>query len=233
MKVLIDDSSLISWASSTLVERLGLKTVASNHAAEMPDGTRHLATSTMEPVNLKIEDYEDSMQLAVCPLAGYDIILGKKWHEDYKVRKDYHKNRVSFRKGGKRITLRATLTKSDNIISKHKLVKNLKRRNPVFAVILRSQEPLTHSSVNTTGLADATPDKDIQDLLTEFKDVFPDELPKGLPPKRKQQFKIELTHDAKPHKKGIYRLSEAECQELLKQLRELIDKGFIQPSTSP
>lgn len=87
--------------------------------------------------------------------------------------------------------------------------------------------------MNTNGLTDVTPNKDIQDLLDEFKDVFPEELPNGLPPKRKQQFKIELVGDAKPHKKGIYRLSETECQELLKHLRDLLNKGFIQPSTSP
>lgn len=80
------------------------------------------------------------MQLAVCPLAGYDIILGKKWHEDCHVHKDYHKNRVSFRSGGKRITIQATLTKADNIISKHELVKILKKRNHVSAVVLQLPE---------------------------------------------------------------------------------------------
>ncbi len=39
-------------------------------------------------------------------------------------------------------------------------------------------------------------------------------LPKGLPPKRTQDFKIALKEDAVAHKKGLYKVSSAELEEL-------------------
>jgi hypothetical protein len=69
--------------------------------------------------------------------------------------------------------------------------------------------------------------------LEEFKDVFPDELPNSLPPTRSRDFKIELVPGAAPIKKGLYRLSKKETEELRYQLHDLLEKGFIQPSSSP
>lgn len=71
-----------------------------------------------------------------------------------------------------------------------------------------------------------------QRLLEEFKEVFPDELPKGLPPKRSIDFEIELVPGAAPPCKAPYRLSLEERAELKKQLDDLSDKGFIRQSTS-
>ena len=63
-------------------------------------------------------------------------------------------------------------------------------------------------------------------------DVFPDELP-GLPPRRVVDFSIELHPDTLPISMTLYRMAPVELQELRVQLQELLDKGFIRPSTSP
>ncbi|KAJ0890052.1 putative nucleotidyltransferase, Ribonuclease H [Helianthus annuus] len=63
-------------------------------------------------------------------------------------------------------------------------------------------------------------------------DVFPEELP-GLPPDREVEFRIHLLPGTAPIAKAPYRLAPAEMQELKKQLDELLEKGFIQPSSSP
>jgi hypothetical protein len=73
----------------------------------------------------------------------------------------------------------------------------------------------------------------VEKLLDEFSDVFPEDLPKGLPPRRSHDFKIELHPGITPIKKGLYRLSPSETEELRNQLNELTEKGFIQPSSSP
>jgi hypothetical protein len=70
-------------------------------------------------------------------------------------------------------------------------------------------------------------------VLTEFKDVFPDDLPAGLPPSREVDHRIELTHGATPPSRPTFRLSATELTELKKQLEELSKQGFIQPSKSP
>jgi hypothetical protein len=69
-------------------------------------------------------------------------------------------------------------------------------------------------------------------VVYEYADVFPDELP-GMPPDRDIKFTIELQPGTTPISKRPYRMPPAELAELKKQLQELLDKGFIRPSTSP
>ncbi|KAJ9561776.1 hypothetical protein OSB04_006936 [Centaurea solstitialis] len=77
-------------------------------------------------------------------------------------------------------------------------------------------------------------EKRIQDIpvVREFPEVFPEELP-GLPPQRQVEFHIDLVPGAGPIAKSPYRLAPSEMQELSNQLQELLDKGFIRPSSSP
>ncbi|GJY15268.1 putative reverse transcriptase domain-containing protein [Tanacetum coccineum] len=54
-----------------------------------------------------------------------------------------------------------------------------------------------------------------------------------LPPNREIEFRIELLLGAIPVVKSPYRLAPSEMEELSGQLKELEDKGFIRPSSSP
>nr|GEY02550.1 putative polyprotein [Tanacetum cinerariifolium] len=67
------------------------------------------------------------------------------------------------------------------------------------------------------------------DVLLE---VFPEDLP-GLPPIRPVEFQIDLVPGAAPVARAPYRLAPYEMKELAEQLKELSDKGFIRPSSSP
>ncbi|GJR62536.1 reverse transcriptase domain-containing protein [Tanacetum coccineum] len=69
-------------------------------------------------------------------------------------------------------------------------------------------------------------------VVRDFPEVFPDDL-SGLPPIREIEFRIELTPGATPVAKSPYRLAPSELEELSGQLKELQDKGFIRPSSSP
>jgi hypothetical protein len=69
-------------------------------------------------------------------------------------------------------------------------------------------------------------------VVCEYADVFPDEL-LGMPPDRDIEFAIELQPGTTPISKRPYRMPPAELAELKKQLQELLDKGFIRPSTLP
>ena len=65
-----------------------------------------------------------------------------------------------------------------------------------------------------------------------YDDVFPDEL-SGLPPHRDVDFTIELHLGTSPISMTLHRMAPTKLQELKVQLQELLDKGFIRPSTSP
>ena len=75
--------------------------------------------------------------------------------------------------------------------------------------------------------------KEIKGVLDEFKDVMSPKLPKRLPPRTEEDHKIELKPGAKPPAMGPYRMAPPELEELRKQLKDLLDAGFIQPSKAP
>ncbi|GJY26746.1 putative reverse transcriptase domain-containing protein [Tanacetum coccineum] len=67
---------------------------------------------------------------------------------------------------------------------------------------------------------------------SRLPEVFPEDLP-GLPPTRQVEFQIDLVPGAAPVARAPYRLAPSEMKELSEQLKELSDKGFIRPSSSP
>jgi hypothetical protein len=69
-------------------------------------------------------------------------------------------------------------------------------------------------------------------VVCEYLDVFPDELP-GMPPDGDVEFVIELQPGTAPISKRPYRMPPKELAELKNQLQELLDKGYICPSSSP
>ena len=76
------------------------------------------------------------------------------------------------------------------------------------------------------------PDLDIPRVVYEYADVFRDELPE-LPPHRDVDFGIELHPGTSPISMTLNKVAPVELQELRVQLQELLNKGFIRPSTSP
>jgi hypothetical protein len=76
--------------------------------------------------------------------------------------------------------------------------------------------------------------QEIQDIpvVCEFPDVFPEDLP-GLPPERDVEFVIELKPGTTPISRRSYRMPPNELAELKIQLQDLLEKGFIRPSSSP
>ncbi|XP_070046516.1 uncharacterized protein [Nicotiana tomentosiformis] len=72
----------------------------------------------------------------------------------------------------------------------------------------------------------------IDSIVSEIPDVFPYELP-GIPPEREIEFSIDVPPDTQPIFIPLYRMAPNELKELKTQLKDLLDKGFIRPSTSP
>src|SRR5438132_1790391 len=68
-------------------------------------------------------------------------------------------------------------------------------------------------------------------VVSDYPDVFPEELP-GLPPDRAVEFSIELIPGTAPVFRRPYKMSPNDLAEMKVQLQELLDKGFIRPSSS-
>jgi hypothetical protein len=100
------------------------------------------------------------------------------------------------------------------------------------------------SAATVTSASPAPPIKDasfpsgvsaqLRHVLSKYSSVFPSSLPAGLPPTRfGLEFRIDTVPGANPPASSPYRLSPPEQLELRKQLKSLVDLGYIVPTTSP
>ncbi|GJY22085.1 putative reverse transcriptase domain-containing protein [Tanacetum coccineum] len=69
-------------------------------------------------------------------------------------------------------------------------------------------------------------------IICDFPKVFPDDLSR-LPLSRQVEFRIDLVPEAALVARAPYRLASSELKELSDQLKELSEKEFIRPSSSP
>ena len=110
-----------------------------------------------------------------------------------------------------------------NMLSALQLSKGIKKNEPTYLATLKMEEEFKEVQAP----------KPVHKVLEEFKDVMPAELPKRLPPRREVDHAIELEPGAKPPAFAPYRMAPLELEELRKQLKELLDAGYIRPSKSP
>jgi hypothetical protein len=125
-------------------------------------------------------------------------------------------------------------------LSKHKVLiecaeKSVKLTTPEG----KEMEFVTEPVVTAKGIAnrakvnqlDASQGSEVP-VVNEFFDVFPEEL-LGMPPDRDIEFVIELKPSTTPIYKTPYRMVTPELAELKGHIKELLEKGFIHPSSSP
>jgi hypothetical protein len=73
----------------------------------------------------------------------------------------------------------------------------------------------------------------ITNLLQEYADVFPKEVPPGLPPIWGIEHQIDLIPGASLPNRAPYRTNPEETKEIQRQVQELLDKGYVYESLSP
>lgn len=108
------------------------------------------------------------------------------------------------------------------ICTMKQFIKDVKQENEMVYLCYLSANDQQEIKVDPT----------TKDLLNQYKDVFPDQLPNELPPQRDIDHKIELEPNSVPPCRNSFRMSESELAELRAQLKELTEQGFIQPSKS-
>ena len=69
-------------------------------------------------------------------------------------------------------------------------------------------------------------------VVKDYPDVFPEELP-GMPPDRDIVLLIEPLPGTGPISKRPYRMPTNDLEEIKKQIKELLEKGYIRRSSSP
>ncbi|GKF34651.1 putative reverse transcriptase domain-containing protein, partial [Tanacetum coccineum] len=94
--------------------------------------------------------------------------------------------------------------------------------------------PIFLAHVTAKEVEDKSKKKRLEDvpIVQYFPEVFPEDL-SGLPPTQQVEFQIDLVPGAAPVARAPYRLVPSKMKELSEQLKELSDKCFIRPSSSP
>ena len=228
--IMVDSGSTGDFISSIVVKRLQLPThrLQPNREVYLADGSKYLCS---QQVKCRIETgaISEMVQLAVIPLEGYDIIYGQPWLRRHNPTIDWSNGSVSINS----VSL-PTLKPSLQVKSSPtELVSAVGIKHAMHAADTAYLVFVSDKSVAGEGAATQSIDPRIRSLLDEFKDVFPEDLPEGLPPKRDVDHRIELVPGSTPPTRPTYRMSPPELDELKKQVADLLAKGFIQPSKSP
>ncbi|WMV58402.1 hypothetical protein MTR67_051787 [Solanum verrucosum] len=112
--------------------------------------------------------------------------------------------------------------KGGNYIPKGQFVSCLKARK-------MTSKGCIYLLVRVKDVESETPSLEAVPVVNEFPEVFPDDLP-GIPPEWEIDFGIYLLSDTQPISIPPYRMALA---ELIEQLKDLLEKGFIRPIISP
>ena len=182
-----------------------------------PLGIRARIGTICRGCELEISGTLLTVDLRIMGMSEFDVILGMDWLTVYKVVIDCERRRVTaYTQDGTRVGFQG---------GKHGILPQT-----VYESKCRGQ--LAGWLVSLTLEDEVRPDLDLPRVVCECVDVFPDELPR-LPPQRVVDFGIELHPGTTTISMTPHRMAPVELQELRVQLQELLDKGFIRPSTSP
>jgi RNase H-like domain found in reverse transcriptase/Reverse transcriptase (RNA-dependent DNA polymerase)/Integrase zinc binding domain/Retroviral aspartyl protease/Chromo (CHRromatin Organisation MOdifier) domain len=113
--------------------------------------------------------------------------------------------------------------------------KAMKKGERFFLLFVRKKKDGTGIELTNINGAKVASEEEAMtaEIVNDYADVFPDDLPKGLPPKRFIEHRIKLEPGASPTFRNHHRLSPLDMDELKEHLTDLLDHGFIRDSHSP
>ncbi|XP_022040589.1 uncharacterized protein LOC110943141 [Helianthus annuus] len=226
----IDSGSCDNLVSEEAVRKLGLKT--ENHRKPYKlqwlkkGGEVQVSTRTLVSFSVG-KTYKDDVWCDVVPMGACHLLLGRPWEYDRCVEHNGRSNTYSFMFDNVKITLLPNKPKevaakpTGTLLTLSQFENELEVGDDVFVLIGKEV-------VDGVNIPDA-----MVPLLEEFSDVFPNELPDGLPPLRDIQHHIDLEPGSQLPNRPHYRMSPGEHEELRRQVEELISKGHVRESMSP
>ncbi len=262
-RLIIDGGSCNNLASSDMVEKLALTTKPHPHPYHIQwlNNSGKVKVTKLVRINFAIGSYRDVVDCDVVPMDACNILLGRPWQFDSDCMHHGRSNQYSLIHHDKKIILlpmspeaivrddvaKATKAKTEN--NKNiKVVGNNKDGIKLKGHCLLATKTDVNELFASTTVAYALVCKDalisIQDMqhslppvitniLQEYSDVFPSEIPEGLPPIRGIEHQIDLIPGASLPNRAPYRTNPEETKEIQRQVQELLDKGYVRESLSP
>ena len=222
-KVLFDSGATHSFISTEFASCLNMCPIPLDEklCVSTPMGDCLTTSYVIKGCDIKILDEHLKADLIVMPMIDFDVILGMDWLSSHFASLDCHDKVVKFSFPN----CPAFIFQGDrsdiatSLISAIRAQRLMMKGCQAFLAMVKD-------------LNEDVPDMARVPIVSEFPDVFPEELP-GLPPDREVEFCIDVIPETQPISIPPYRMAPAELKELKSQLQDLLDKGFIRPSTSP
>ena len=219
--VLFDSGASRSFVSATFCSLLNKspERVIDTFDVEVAVGKSVSVFKAIQGCTIELSGYRFPVRLYLMPLSYFDVVLGMDWLASVD---------AQIICGQKLIRLRAPdgtqiIAHGDRNIVTPPVISMLKARRLM-------QQGCGAYLAYAINVKDVTV-SDIP-IVRDFPDVFPDDL-SDMPPNREVEFRIDLVPGAKPVARAPYRLAPNEMKELMAQLEDLLEKGFIRPSISP
>ncbi|GJV35100.1 putative reverse transcriptase domain-containing protein [Tanacetum coccineum] len=228
--ILFDTSADRSFVSTAFSSQIDITPSTLDHYYDVELADRRIIglNTILRGCTLNLLNHPFNIDLMPVELGSFDAIIGMDWLTKYQAIIVCAEKIVRIPWGNETLIVCGDGSKRGNetrlnIISCTKTQKYLLKGCQVF---------LAH--VTTKKAEDKSKEKRLEDvpIVRDFPEVFPEDL-SGLPPTRQVEFQIELVPGAIPVARAPYRLAPSEMKELSEQLKELSDKGFIRPSSSP
>ena len=236
-RILVDSGSSGNFISKAFVDRGHIKTATLVEPADINlEGQASSSCERSIPVaQMRIGALREHLQLHVLDIE-HDVILSKPWLERHNPKIHWQTNTVAFRHKGRTIKLKAPTAKEvepssvdengqrSHFLSANQVKRAVRKHEDMFIAVIRAVNNPDHETAQVQ----------IEAILNDFSDVFPNDLPANeLPPQRDIDHEIELEPGALPQFRPVYKMSPEELDELKKQLQDLLDKGYIRASNSP
>ncbi|XP_078169752.1 uncharacterized protein LOC144564103 [Carex rostrata] len=221
--VLIDTGCSHSVLSKKWIDKYNIQTQDTGKTLHVNTPALQYTTPELRCIGLalRIAGREFPINPIVSETGLYDLMLGLEWLTKHGVTVDCPRRKMIIKRTGlPELTIRLQ-KQGDRCPTISALQAKRLIENGCSAFIVS----IMQHSTDTTEISTVP-------IVTEYADVFPEELP-GMPPDREIKFRIDLDPDTRPISKAPYRMAPAELKELKSQLEELLKLGFIRPSTSP
>jgi len=210
--ILVDSGSSHSFINASIADKLqGVQRMPDTISVQVANGGILHCSTHIPAVVWSIQDYSFSSDLRVLPLKHFDLILGMDWLESFSPMKVHWKLKwMSIPYANSTVLLQGLMPH----VPANTLVQ-------IFSISVSDQLEALTSLVHP----------DVNLLLSDFAPAFTPV--DGLPPIQAFDHSIPLVAGAKPVYIRPYRYPPALKDEIEKQVQDMLDKGLIQPSSSP